>query len=257
MMKKKISRGLTNVAKQFDIKLNLDKFYCKNDENISVSENQKCEIVAELFLSKGTTLYGKTSRLTPISSITSLGDSISISNKDKKILKNNLSNIEHSTVEQVLTNKSGEYNNVILSDDTISKIKIVMKEAFSEVMQEPTKHLSMLVEVIKELTVVIDNPKGDDQQSRKSTPYKDQQSLIKSTPSKDQQTFNIKSTPSKDKSSTTKNKKNISFNKNDVNVHFDEEDIPNDEEDITSNEEDLPFDEEDNTNDLNEHKTNK
>jgi hypothetical protein len=229
----KITKGMTNVANQLSVKLNIVNFYCKYDGSISLIEKQRYNIVAELYLSKETTLYGKITKLNPISS--NLEDSISITNESKSPTSTKL--IDKSS--QNISEKIISLQNINLSDDTLNKLKLAIREAFSDVLKESTKNLSMLVDVIKELTVVIDK--------------------------KDQQSLNIKSTPSKDKPSTTKNKKNIadniSFNKDDINVHFDEEDIPFDEEDFPIDEEDIPIDEKDNPNDLldnlNEHKTNK
>jgi hypothetical protein len=148
----KITKGLTNVSKQLGVKLNVENFYCKYDGSISLSEKQKYNITAELYLSKGTTLYGKINKLTP----SSLSESISITNTEKITPQKKLSesilntNIESQNISSPIT----------FSDETINKIRLVVKESFSEVLKETTKNISDLVEVIKELTVVIDK-KGD------------------------------------------------------------------------------------------------
>ena len=155
----KISRGMNNVANQLGVKLNINNFYCKYEGTESLKENQRYDIVAELFLSKGTTLYGKIKKLNIVSSDTTLSDNINISNKEKSFT----SNKEKSSTSNKVSEKRNENvslqnfsGNITLSDETINKIKLVMKEAFSEVLKETTKNLSDLVEVIKELTVVID-----------------------------------------------------------------------------------------------------
>jgi len=87
-------------------------------------------IVADLFLSKGTTLYGKINKLNPTSSQNvSLSDSISISNKD------------NTSTSSLIVTETSLSNHITLSDDTINKIKQVMKESFSEVLRENTKKL--------------------------------------------------------------------------------------------------------------------
>jgi hypothetical protein len=182
----KISRGLINVANQLNVKINVNLFYSKYDGSVSLSEGKEYNIIAEVYLSKGTTLYCIINKLNPIlsssSNISSLSDSISITNVDKsstkKTLNENISNID--TTSQKLSGP------ITLSDETINKIKLVMKEAFSEVLIESTKNLSMLVEVIKELTVVIDNKDkkkqknlGSDIKNKKESPFisKDNDSL--------------------------------------------------------------------------------
>jgi hypothetical protein len=137
----KISKGLTSVSNQLNVKLNINNLYCKYIGNTPLVENQKYDIVAELLLSKGTTLYANISKLNTFQ----LSDSIKITNKAKisSKLDDSFKNITSS-------------QNITLSDESIIKIKSVMKEAFSEVLKENTKNISLLVEVIKELAEVID-----------------------------------------------------------------------------------------------------
>jgi hypothetical protein len=146
----KISKGLSNIANQLNIKLNVNNLYCKYTGDTILNENQKYDIVAELLLSKGTTLYGKINKLNHISSTSNitLSDSLTITNKDKTS--------SPWTTSQPKQQENITSQNITLSDETINKIKVVTKEAFSEVLKESTKNLSMLVEVIKELTLVID-----------------------------------------------------------------------------------------------------
>jgi hypothetical protein len=140
----KIIRGLSNITKKLNVKLNTGNLYCKYDGNTILNEKQKYNIVADLFLSKGTTLYSKINKVNPTSSQNiSLSDSISITNKDKT-----------PATSQIATETLSSH--ITLSDDTINKIKKVMKESFSEVLKDSIKNLSDLVEVIKELTIVID-----------------------------------------------------------------------------------------------------
>jgi hypothetical protein len=148
----KISKGMNNVANQLKVKVNINNFYCKYEGTESLNENQKCNIVAELYLSKGTTLYGKINKLHIISSDSSLSDNISISNIDKSSTSKKGSEKRNENVSV----QSFQSGNITLSDETINNIKLVMKEAFSDVLKETTKNLLSLVEVIRELTVVID-----------------------------------------------------------------------------------------------------
>jgi hypothetical protein len=125
----KISKGLNNIAKQLNVKFNPSNLYCKyNEEDLPLKEGQKCNIVADLYLSKNT-IYGKINRLNPF-----LLDSINITD--------NTLNVPSSPIT--------------FSDDTINKIKLVIKEAFSEALKENVKNIEILVEVIKELADVLD-----------------------------------------------------------------------------------------------------
>lgn len=143
----KISKGLSNVAKQLNIKINIEKFYCKNENtNISLNENEKCKIVADVFLSKGVTLYGKITQIISTHETENLSDSINVSNKETKSKKSKKINENVQTFS----------NNITLSDDTLNKIRIALRESFSEVLQESIQNISNLVEVIKELAEVID-----------------------------------------------------------------------------------------------------
>jgi len=146
----KISKGMTNVANQLNVKLNLEKFYCKYEGTETLNENQSYNVGAELYLSKESTLYGKINRLNPVSPNISLSDSITISSgyQESKSVPPKKINEQQKNIQSL--------QNLTLSDDTINKFKLVFKEAFSEVLKESTKNLSMLVEVIKELAEVID-----------------------------------------------------------------------------------------------------
>jgi hypothetical protein len=162
----KITKGLTNVANKLNIKFNADNFYCQyNGDNLI--ENQKYDIVADLYLSKHTTLYGKINKLNLNStSIDShLSDSITILNKEEK--SSGITFEQEKNISQKRNAPVGKIpSSINLSDETINRIKLVMKESFSEVLRESTKNLSELVEVIKELSVVIDK-KGETQFSNK------------------------------------------------------------------------------------------
>jgi len=156
----KISKGMNNVANKLNVKLNINNFYCKyedKDENMFLTKNFKYNIVAEIFLSKGTTLYGKINTLNPIEldSSSHLDDSIKITNKEIK-----------NTSSQKLS------SNINLSDESINKIKQIMMESFSEVLNESLKNISNLVEVIKELANVIDK-KGQSFIDNKDTHFEE------------------------------------------------------------------------------------
>lgn len=142
----KITRGMQNVAKQLNVKLNIQNFYCKYNENdkFSLIENQEYNVVAEIFLSKGTTLYGNVKQLNPLEK-----------NIENKIIDKNINQKKEISLSENIS------KNINFSDETINKIKKIMKESFTEVLEESTKNLNALVEVIKELAEVIDK-KGTD-----------------------------------------------------------------------------------------------
>jgi len=125
-------------------------------------KNQTYNIVAELYLSKGKTLYGKINRLNPVSSNISLSDSISISDvqQESKTSTSKKVNVQQENITSL--------QNLTFSDETINKIKLAMKEAFSDALKESTKNLSMLIEVIKELADIIDK-KGQTVYETKNT----------------------------------------------------------------------------------------
>jgi len=167
-------------------------------------ENQEYDIIAELFLSKGKTLYSKITRLNTIfSEEQSLSDSINISNQ-KNTKKNK---------EKVIQNIS---NNITFSDDTINKLKKVMNEAFSEVLNESMKNISNLVEVIKELATVIDK-KGQTIVDNQSLPFEDNEPFNNDPPFNNEPDF-----PHKDE---------LPENENELfDLHNEIGDIPNEEE---------------------------